>query len=81
MRSQVESKYTAITAQLSVLTSTIFLCWFPANIIFVTAWYLEKYPLKLFYWTTVIVVFVNPILIPPIFSIVCLKKLIKANNN
>ena len=80
MRSQVESKQTAIIAQLSMLTSTIFLYWFPANIIYVAAWYLEKYPLKLIYWTTVTIVSVNPVLIPLVFSIVWVKKLTKASH-
>ena len=65
---------TAIAVQLFFISLSNILCWFPANIIYITAMFLDRYSTDLIIWTTIGVMPINSIINPMVFFIVCLRK-------
>ena len=52
-----------------LVTASHCLCWIPSSIIYITALIMDLYPINMIYWTTAVVVPINPILIPIILII------------
>ena len=75
-----------LIVQLSIISLSNFLCWFPMNGIFMfpmngifmAAVFLSSYSLDLIMWTTVIVMPLNCVIIPLVFVIASLKKYVKS---
>ena len=63
-----------IITQLFIVTISNILCWLPANIIYITAMFLDRYSTDLIIWTTVGVMPINSVINPVVFTIVCLRK-------
>ena len=59
-----------LIVQLIAITLSNILCWFPANVIYVTSMFLRMYPIDLIIWMTVIILPMNSIINPFIFIIV-----------
>ncbi len=57
----------SLYAQLGVVTVSCFLCWIPANIIFVLSLYLTEYPLVMIPWVIVALTPINSVLNPLVF--------------
>ena len=64
---------TLLIVQLIAITLSNILCWFPANVIYVTSMFLSRYPIDLIIWMTIIVLPMNSIINPFIFITVSLK--------
>ncbi len=64
----------SLIAQLFALTLSNFVCWVPANAVFVSVMFLSQYPVDLIIWTVVGISSTNPLLIPTILIIVLLKQ-------
>ena len=67
-----------LIVQLSIISLSNFLCWFPMNGTFMAAMFLSSYSLDLIMWTTVIVMPLNCFIIPLVFVITSLKKYVKS---
>jgi len=66
-----------LIVQLMVITTSNIMCWFPANIIYVSAMFMERYPSSLIIWSTIISMPLNSIINPIVFMIIALKKILK----
>ncbi len=60
-------------SQLILVTSSNIVCWFPANIFFITAMFLKQYPTKLYIWMTACVLLFNSVFNPLVFVVFCLR--------
>ena len=70
--------------QLVVMTTSNFLCWIPADTIFILIMFLPKYPLNIIKWTIVGILPINSIIYPVVFNTVCIRKTMRSkskNNN
>ncbi len=63
---QSQGKWFLLT-QLITIVSTNILCWLPANGVFLSAMFLEKYPIEMVTWTSVVGLSVNSVGNPIIF--------------
>ena len=72
---------TLLFLQLAILTLSNFLCWIPADTIYVVTMYLPKYPMEFIMWTSGVILPINSIIYPLIFSVLCIRKIIKAKVN
>ena len=70
------SKFGLVT-QLAVTSLAIMICWFPANLIFITTMFIATYPLELITWTVLLILPVNSIINSCIFISTCLRKCIQ----
>ena len=74
-KSKSEKESTApLVLQLTILSVSNLLCWIPANLVFIMAVFLPKYPLSLIKWTVVSVLPVSSIIHPIVFIIMCVRK-------
>ena len=73
-RSNVQSNAPLIIQLIIVCTSNI-MCWIPSNIIYLTAMFLDSYPVEMIIWTTIAVVPINCIINPIVFIVSNLKKM------
>ena len=64
----------AIVKHVILLTMSMVLCWVPASIIFCSALFMNKYPMLMVYWTTVLIVPINAIVIPIVLTLNVQKK-------
>ena len=62
--------------QLIVLTTSNILCWYPANVIYLTAYFLPMYPTSLVIWSVVAIVPLNSIVNPTVFLSVEIQKFV-----
>ncbi len=67
----------ALITQLAVITVTNIFCWMPGNGIFISAMFMDKYPIQLIFWSTVTNLPLNSLINPVVFIIVLLKKYFK----
>ena len=58
---------TTLIGQLIVTSLSNILCWFPTNVVYLSAMFLRTYPIHLVIWTTVIILPLNSIINPIIF--------------
>ncbi len=70
----------SLNAQLTLLTLTAFLCWFPCDIIYMVCMFLERYPLALVYWVAVGVMPVNAAGYPVVLGTMCIKRMWQARS-
>ena len=63
-----------ILPQLILTSASNILCWFPVNILYISAMYLSVYPVDLVIWTTVGIMPLNSIINPCIFISMKLKR-------
>ena len=54
-------------AQIFVLVSSNILCWFAGNMIYIAGIFMEKYPIEMMMWTTIVVSPINSIVHPVVF--------------
>ena len=60
--------------QLELLTSSNIVCWVPANIVYLSSLYMERYSIDLLIWKTIIVTPVKSLINPLLFIITTIKK-------
>ena len=70
----------ALVVQLIIITASNFICWFPANGIYVAAMFLSIYPIDLIVWSTIVGLPINSILNPSVFLVTSIRKYIKSSN-
>ena len=66
-----DDSHIAIIIQLSVITISNVIYWFPVNGIYIAAMTLSTYPINLIIWSTVIGLPLNSITNPSVFIITC----------
>jgi len=76
-KSKPGTSNTYIIMQLFIITVSNMICWFPTNIIYITAMFLERYSTNLIIWTTVVAMPINSIINPVVFIIVACRKYLK----
>ena len=64
----------SLLIQLIVLMVSNTICWLPSGAIYITCLYLDKYPLDLIVWTTVVFTCVSATIIPIVFIFKFVKK-------
>ena len=62
-----------IIIQLALITVSNVICWIPTNIIYLTSFFLTRYPTDLVIWTTVLVTPLNSMINPTVFALTLLK--------
>ena len=62
--------------QLIITSTSNIICWFPANVIYLSAMFLSSYSIDLVIWTTVIITPINSIINPSVFIITIIKKFV-----
>ena len=65
-----------IIIQLGFITVSNIICWIPTNIIYLTSFFLPRYPTDLVIWTTVLVTPLNSMINPTVFAVILFKDLI-----
>ncbi len=73
-----EDSMVMLVLQLVTITLSNMLCWFPANGVFLAAMFLSRYPMDLLIWSTVGSMPLNSVINPLIFSVLCIKKMMKS---
>ena len=71
---------TPLIMQLTAITTSNIICWFPTNAIYVAAMFLSIYPIDLIIWTTVSILPLNSIINPSVFLVTSCRKYIKSKN-
>ena len=71
----------AILPHLVLASASNILCWFPVNIVYISAMYLSVYPIDLVLWTTVVIMPLNSLINPCIFISMKLKQILKYLGN
>ena len=59
--------------QIMVLTISNFLCWIPSDTIYLTTSFLEHYPIEMIYWTTILIIPINALVNPILFTTISRK--------
>ena len=67
---------TNIIIQLALITVSNIICWIPTNVIYLSSFFLPRYPTDLVIWTTVLVTPLNSIINPTVFVVILLKDLV-----
>ena len=63
-----------LVVQIAILTISIILCWYPANIIYIAAMFLSTYSIELIIWTIILTFPLNSIVNPCIFIVSAIRK-------
>ena len=79
-KSNLENLKTNLVIQLFIMTTSNFLCWIPADVIFILTMFFPKYPLNLIKWPIVSILPINSIVYPVVFSTVCIRKTMKSKS-
>jgi len=66
-----------LVGQLLLVTITNMICWFPANIIYITAMFVDRFSVRILLWTVVGIMPINSVVNPAIFLFFCLRKHLK----
>lgn len=64
-----------LIVQLFIITTSNILCWFPADVIYIVAMFVRKYPTDLVIWTTITTLPLNSVLNPLVFIATSTRKL------
>ncbi len=67
---------TTIIIQILVVTVSNIICWIPSGVIYLVSMFMERYPIEMLVWTTVVVVPVNSVINPVVFIITTSKKML-----
>ncbi len=67
--------HSSLILQITTLTCSNFLCWIPCNIIFLTAWFLDTYPIEMVMWATIVIMPLNSLTIPLVFLGTYIRKM------
>ena len=67
----------AVISQLILTSASNILCWFPVNVVYISAMFLSVYPIDLVIWTTVTIMPINSVINPCILSSVKLKQILR----
>ena len=70
----------SLLIQMAIIALSHIICWFPANVIFVSAMVLPKYPTELVLWTIVIIIPISSVINPLVFLITSLKNYFKGGH-
>ncbi len=73
-KSKEGKNQTPIILQLTMITMSNILCWFPTNAVFIAAMFLVSYPVDLVIWTAVIALPLNSVVNPLVFLCFALRK-------
>ncbi len=76
-KSKFQNSSKAMIMQLSLLSCSSIVCWLPSNLLKLLTAYLDKFPLRIVYWSSAVVVPLNPVLHPVIFTVVFVRKSLK----
>ncbi len=68
---------TVLVAQLVGVTASNFICWFPANAVFLSAMLLSQYPTDIITWTVVGILPLNSVVYPCVFCLTAVRKIVK----
>ena len=80
IRKEYSDSIKKILYQLILTSTSNILCWFPTNVIYLSAMFLTTYPINLVIWTTVAVMPINSVINASIFLVTNLKNVLKGYN-
>ncbi len=63
-----------LVLQVVLVSLSNLICWIPSSIVYVVSALLERYPVQMIIWTTIVVVPINSVVNPMIFCVVVLRK-------
>ena len=73
--SKTENSRYHLTLQLVTITTSNLLCWIPSSLVYIICMFQSTYPPSMIFWTTVVVVPINSIIHPLVFTITSLRSL------
>ena len=65
-----------VLRQIIILLLLKVVCWIPSSTIYITVLVMDKYHPLIIYWTTILIVPINAIVIPVVLSFTALKKIV-----
>ena len=75
--SQKKERFKNITKHIIVVGLSNGLCWIPSSILFLISSFIDDFPVFLFYWSTLVILPINPMINPIIFNLSKLQFLLK----
>jgi len=67
----------SVISQLLIITASNILCWFPVNMVYISAMFMTRYPSEMVIWATIICFPVNSIINPIVFCMIGIKKILR----
>ncbi len=67
---------TALLVQLTLVTSSTFVCWIPCATVYLVSMFMREYPIMMIFWVTVTINPINSIVNPILFIVFAMRKLV-----